>query len=131
VQIETATLLALVAAPLAVVAFVGALAVVLLAGRGRRSLEAGSQRIDALEPVARERLAGARISLGRVTDASAELRAQGRKLDQDLITWAATLAEQRGGVERLSRGKLGPAVRAMQVAGALARVALLWRMPAR
>ena len=130
-QIDTATLLALVATPTAVLALVSALAVAMLARRGRRTLGGATSRLDAREANVREELVGARVSLERLRVAAASLRSQGPRFDKDLATWTVAIADQRLAVERLRRGRLGPAVRAMQVAGALARVALLWRMPAR
>jgi hypothetical protein len=131
VQTESATLLAVLAAPTAVLVLVLALAVALLARRGRRSLGRAAARLQRAEAPARDDLSAARAALARATIASAELRRQGRRLDADIAAWTTDLAATHHTIERVTRGRLGPTVRAMQLAAALARVALLWRTPAR
>lgn len=128
---ETATLLAVLAAPIAVLTMVAAVAVGMLVRRGRQGLDRSAIRLERQDAAIREELVTARGSIERMSTAIAAFRAQGSSLDADLATWTATLSEQRQTIERLNRGRLGPAVRVMQLAGALARVALLWRAPAR
>lgn len=128
---ETATLLAVLAAPIAVLAVVAAVTVGMLVRRGRRGLDRSAMRLERQETVIREELVTARGSFERISTVIAAFRTQGTALDADLATWTASLSDQRKAIERLDRGRLGPAVRAMQVAGALARVALLWRAPTR
>ena len=129
--IETATLLAVLAAPIAVLAMVAAVAVSMLVRRGRRGLDRSAMKLERQETVIREELVTALGSIERMSTAMAAFRTQGTALDADLATWTASLSDQRKTIEQLDRGRLGPAVRAMQLAGALARVALLWRAPAR
>jgi len=131
VTIETATLLAVLAAPIAVLAMVAAVAVSMLVRRGRRGLDRSAMKLERQETVIREELVTALGSIERMSTAMAAFRTQGTALDADLATWTASLSDQRKTIEQLDRGRLGPAVRAMQLAGALARVALLWRAPAR
>ena len=61
----------------------------------------------------------------------AAVRRQGKVLDRDLDAWTARLSRRRVGLMRLTRGRMAPMVRALQVAGAIARIAVLWRTPAR
>ena len=129
--IETATLLAVVAAPIAVMAVVVAALVVLLVRHGRSGLAQAATRLEQQEAVIREELVTARGSLERLGVAMTSFRAQGRSLDADLVRWTTGLSTQRTTIERLSRARLGPAVRAVQMASALARIAVLWRTPAR
>ena len=129
--IDTATLLAVLAAPIAVLAMVAAVAVSMLVRRGRRGLDRSAMKLERQETVIREELVTALGSIERMSTAMAAFRTQGTALDADLATWTASLSDQRKTIEQLDRGRLGPAVRAMQLAGALARVALLWRAPAR
>ena len=129
--IETATLLAVVAAPLAVVAVVAAALVVLLVRRGRSGLVRSATRLEQQETLIREELVIARGSLERLGGAITSFRAQADALDTDLVAWTAGLKEQRTTIERLNRGRLRPAVQAVQMASALARITLLWRAPAR
>lgn len=131
VQTETATLIAVLAAPIAVLAGVAALAVVLLARSGRGRLVRGRQRLDRATPALEEELASARISLDRLRATSAVMATRGREADVRLAAMTDDLASGRASIQAFSRGRLAPAVRAVQLAGALARVALLWRMPAR
>lgn len=128
---ETATLLAVVAAPIAVLATVAAVAVGMLVRRGRRGLDRADMRLERQETVIREELVTARSSIEQMSTAVAAFRTQGDTLDADLAMWSASLSDLRQTIERLNRGRLGPAVRAMQLASALARVALVWRAPAR
>lgn len=128
---ETATLLAVVAAPIAVLAMVAAVAVGMLVRRGRRGLDRADMRLERQETVIREELVTARSSIEQMSTAVAAFRTQGDTLDADLAMWSASLSDLRQTIERLNRGRLGPAVRAMQLASALARVALVWRAPAR
>ena len=130
-QIETATLLAVMAAPIATLALVVAFAVAMMARRGRRAIEGATRRLEAQEPMVRAQLTSARDSLERVGAATSSLRAQGTTMDGDVAGLTARLVDQRATIERLNSGRLGPAVRALQMASALARVALLWRTPAR
>ena len=119
------------AAPIAVLAVVAAVVVGMLVRRGRRGLDRSAITLERQEAVIREELATARGSIERMGTAIAAFRTQGNALETDLASWTASLSEQRQTIERLNRSRLGPAVRAMQLAGALARVALLWRAPAR
>ena len=130
-MIETATLLAVVAAPLAVVAVVAAAFVVLSVRRGRSGLVRSATRLEQQETLLREELVIAKGSLERLDGAITSFRAQGDALDTDLVSWTAGLKEQRTTIELLNRGRLRPAVRAVQMASALARITLLWRAPAR
>lgn len=129
--IETATLLAVLAAPIAVLAVVAATAVTLLARRGRRGMLRSTVGLEQQVAAVRQGLLSSRVAIERTELAATALRARGRALDADLESWTTGLTAQRHTIERLNRSRLGPAVRAMQLAGALARVALLWRTPAR
>ncbi len=128
---ETATLLAVLAAPIAVLAVVAAVVVGLLARRGRLGLVRSAMKLERQEALIWEELGSARGSIERTATAITAFRTQGRALDADLPMWTARLSVQRQTIEQLNRGRLGPAVRVMQLAGAVARVALLWRTPAR
>jgi len=131
VTLETATLLAVLATPIAVLAVVAAVAVGLISRRGRDGMSRSATMLARQEGTMREELVGARGALTRSSSAITAIRATGSRLDTDLALWTAHLTGQRQAIERLSLGGLGPAVRAMKLAGALARVALLWRTPAR
>jgi len=131
VTTETATLLAVLAAPIAVLAVVAAVAVGMIARRGRQGLGRSATGLERQEAALRGDLESAQGSIEGVAAALTALRTQGHRLDADLVTWAAGLSEQRRTIEGLNRSRLGPAVRAVQLAGAIARIALLWRTPAR
>ena len=130
-QTDTATLLALLAAPLAVIAVVVALATGLVARRGARSLGTATVRLGEIGLQTRDQLRTARAACERMSAAAVTLQAQGLTLDEDIAAWTASLVEGRTSLERMTRSRLAPAVRVVQLASALARVALLWRMPAR
>lgn len=130
-QPETATLLAVVAAPLAVLAVVLAIVVVLMARRGRRELGRTTERLASQEVVIREQLRAVRAAADATTMLLTRVREEADRLDTGVTTWTAMLRGARQDLERLTTGRIGPMVRMMQVTGALARVALLWRAPVR
>lgn len=130
-QPETATLLAMVAAPLAVLAAVLAIVVVRMARRGRRELGRTTERLASQEAVIRDQLRDVRAAADATTMLLTRVREEADRLDTGVTTWTATLRGARQDLERLTTGRVGPMVRMMQVAGALARVALLWRAPVR
>lgn len=130
-QTETATLLAVLAAPLAVVAVVLAIATVLLTRRARRDLVRTSDQLEIQRTALAQQLTDARTVLAQATPVLARLREDEARMAGTVTDWTAALAEGRDALDRLTRGRMGPMVRAVQVAGALARIALLWRAPTR
>lgn len=128
---ETSILLAVLAAPLAVLALVAAVATVVLARRLGTRARMTTRQLDtgagALVAACRE----ARATLDHVGVLLASLHAAGSRLDRDLPGWTASLVDARLTVQRLTRSRLGPLVRTARIAGALARVAFLWRSPVR
>jgi hypothetical protein len=131
VQPDTTALLAVLAAPLAALAAVLAIVVLLGIRRARHRLTRTAGRIIAQEEAIRAELR----SVGTAADAASTLLARVRdeadRLDTEVVAWTAALHDTRQGLERLTTGRVGPMVRAMQLAGALARIALLWRAPVR
>lgn len=130
-QTEAATLIAVLAAPIAVLAGVAALAVGLVARRGRQRLVRGRVELDRETEVLQEELTATRETLERLRATAAAMTVRGREADMRLASMADELAKGRATIEGIGRGRLAPAVRAVHLASALARVALLWRMPAR
>jgi hypothetical protein len=131
VQTETATLLAVLAAPLAVVAAVFALAIVSAVRRSRRELVRTTARLETQEGAIRDGLIAARAAFDAAGASVTRMRGEGGRLDADVAAWTLALIDARTTLRSMARGRLGPMVRAVQVAGALARIALLWRAPAR
>ncbi|MFN8621996.1 MAG: hypothetical protein U0869_14795 [Chloroflexota bacterium] len=130
-QTEAATVIAVLAAPFAVVASGAALVVVMVARSGRRGLARARGRLDQGATGLEEELVAARTALERLGETSVELRDRGRTADIRIEAWTDDLARGRATIDGFSRGRLAPAIRAVQLASALARVALLWRLPAR
>ena len=130
-QPDTATLLAVLAAPLAVLASVLAIAVVLGFGRVRRQLTVTADRIGAQAAEIGAELRAVRSAADAATVLLTRVREEADRLDTGAADLTATLRDARQGLERLTTGRVGPMVRAMQLASALARIALLWRAPVR
>ena len=130
-QTETATLFAVLAAPLAVLAVVLAIATLLVVRRGRRSLIGTADRLEVQRTAIREELVGFREAIEQAGPVIARLREDEDRFAHNVTDWTASLADGREALQRLTRGRMGPVVRAVQVAGVLARIALLWRAPVR
>ena len=128
---ESATLLAVVAAPVAVLAVVAAVSVWLAVRVARRTLRAAATGLERHEPAIRRDLVSARGSIARANSALDALGARAEVMEADATAWTDALGQQRQAIERLNLGRMGPAVRAVRLAATLARVALLWRSPAR
>jgi hypothetical protein len=131
VQPDTATLLALLTAPLAVLAAVLAIVVVLGVRRARLQLTQAADRIATQEAVIDATLRSVRTAADQATVVLTRVREEADRLDMGAVAVTATLHDARHDLERLTTGRVRPMVRAMQLAGALARVALLWRAPVR
>lgn len=130
-QPDTATLLAVLAAPLAVLAAVLAIVVVLGIRRTRGQLTRTADRIATQQDAIVADLRSVRTAAETTTLSLARMREDADRLDAKAVAMTATLRDVRRDLERLTTGRVGPVVRAMQVASALARVALLWRAPVR
>lgn len=128
---DTAILLALITTLLAVLAAVTAAVGVTMVRRGRRGSRRATGALERAHATFHAGLTSTRGTIDQVAATIARARSQGVTLDADMATWSTGLHDLRTTIHRLTRGRLGPAVRALQVAGALARVALLWRTPAR
>jgi hypothetical protein len=131
VQTEAATILAVLAAPFAVAAAGVSLVVVLTARRGRLGLAQARRRLDRGATDLGSELITARASLEQLRESSVRLRGQGQEADARVETLVDGLARGRATIHGFGRGRLAPAIRALQLASALARVALLWRLPPR
>ncbi len=130
-QPDTATLLAVLAAPLAVLAAVLAIVVVLGARRTRRQLARTADRITTQQDVIEAELRSVRDAAAAASLFLTHVHEEADRLESGAVAVTATLRDARQGLERLTTGRVAPAVRAMQLASALARVALLWRAPVR
>lgn len=130
-QPDTAALLAVLAAPLAVMAAVLAIVVLLGVRRARQRLTGTAGRITAQEEAIRAELRSVRTAADAASTLLARVRGEADRLDAEVAAWTAALRDTHQGLERLTTGRVGPMVRAMQLAGALARIALLWRAPVR
>jgi uncharacterized protein (DUF3084 family) len=131
VQPDTATLLAVLAAPLAVLAAVLGIVVVLGIRRVRRQLTGTADRIRSQEAAIGAELRAIRIAADAATVLLTRVREEADRLDTGAADLTTTLRDARQGLDRLTTGRVGPMVRAMQLASALARIALLWRAPVR
>lgn len=130
-QPDTATLLAVLAAPLAVLMAVLALGVMLGVRRARRRLAGAADRLGTQEAVIGAELRAVRSAADAATVLLTRVREEADRLDAGAADLTTTLRDARQGLERLTTGRVGPMIRAMQLASALARVALLWRAPVR
>lgn len=128
---ETAILLALVATLFAMMAGVAAAVAWSLVRRWRRSLLMATDRLQSMVPILTDELTAARGSVVGAQVVLSRVRGSGTRLDSTMDAWMASLIEGRTSIERLDAGRLRPAVRAMHIASALARIAMVWRAPAR
>ncbi len=128
---DTLTLLLAVAVPSAALAALGATGMLLAARRIRSSVDRAAMRAaDRTAAIGRD-LAAARETATITSLRLARVREETARLDADITGLTHAWRTSRARLDQLTHGRVGPMVRAMQVAGALARIALLWRTPTR